>query len=286
MNCIVFEEEMEGITIDRIVRDYEFTMPIRHFHNEFEVYYLLKGERYYFIGNRTYLVKQGSLVFVDTNQIHKTGLAGASYHDRILIMMNKYQMLPIAKLAGISLTQFFSENYGVVELKEVEQKNVESLLFQVMDEIKEKAEGYEFIVRAKLIELIMNALRYKNQEQIVDKGTTAQTAKHRKVHEVVDYINQNYTSNQSLMELAERFYVSKYYLSRIFKEVTGFTVMEYIHVLRIREGKKLLTDSDYKVTEIAERLGFESITYFEKVFKKYSEVSPIKYRKQKDKRKS
>ena len=78
--------------------------------------------------------------------------------------------------------------------------------------------------------------------------------------------------------MARRFYVSKSYLSRIFREVTGFTVNEYRNVSRIRKSQQLLRDGKLSVTEIAAQAGFENLTYYERVFKKYTDTTPLKYR--------
>ena len=85
MEQILYAEKTDGIAIDRIRREAAFTMPCKHLHNEYEIYYLLEGERYYFIDRRTYLVTGGSLVFIDRNQIHQTSQAGSGCHERILL---------------------------------------------------------------------------------------------------------------------------------------------------------------------------------------------------------
>ena len=85
MRNIVYKESDVGLTIDRIVRNYDFDMPHKHVHEEYEIYYLVDGERYYFIENQIYHVKKGTLVFIDRNQIHKTGQYGDSHHERIAI---------------------------------------------------------------------------------------------------------------------------------------------------------------------------------------------------------
>jgi AraC-like DNA-binding protein len=282
MRRILFEEMTAGLVIDRITRDYEYTMPTKHFHNEFEIYYLLEGERYYFIEKETYYVKKGSLVFVDRNQIHKTGFVGKSFHDRILIELKEEPFSTFfSQTNTLSLRQFFSKYNGVLELNEKDQKHVEYLLFGIVKEIQGKSPGYEFMAKQKLAELLLLSLRRKqeNTDNTFKKGATAQTAKHIKVHEVAEYITKNYSQTESLEDLAKRFFVSRCYLSRIFKEVTGFTVNEYINIHRIQKGQDLLVNSDYNITEISDLLGYESITYFEKVFKKYTETTPLKYRK-------
>ena len=81
----LYNELVDGFHIDRVVRDYNYSMDIRLIHEEYEIYYLLEGERYYFINQQTYLVTPGTLVFIDKEQIHRTGMASAGPHpDRIV----------------------------------------------------------------------------------------------------------------------------------------------------------------------------------------------------------
>ena len=83
---------------------------------------------------------------------------------------------------------------------------------------------------------------------------------------------------KSRAELAETFYISPFYLSRIFKEITGFTIINYLNLTRIREAR-LLTDTDLKIVDIAESIGFESLTHFDRTFKKIMKLTASKYRK-------
>ncbi|WFR58513.1 AraC family transcriptional regulator [Anaerocolumna sp. AGMB13025] len=282
MRQIAFEETMEGLCIDRITRDYEFNMPSKHVHDEYEIYYLIEGERYYFIENQTYHVKAGSLVFINKGQIHKTSVAGGrSYHDRILIELKTEPFQTFLKVSfGISLTQFFSSKYGVLLLDSNGQDYIKSLLLGIAEELHQKQTHYTAMAMMKLSSLFVYALRtdlITNSEQI---NNLAMTAKHKKVSEVASFVMTNSTQAKSLDDLAKRFFISKCYLSRIFKEVTGFTVSEYININRIQKAQQLLLDCDLNITEIAETLGYESITYFEKVFFKFTGTSPLKYRKQ------
>lgn len=280
MRRIVFEETMDGICIDRIIRDYEYNMPTKHVHDEYEIYYLLEGERYYFIENQTYLVKEGSIVFINKGQIHKTGVAGKSYHDRILIELKAepFQTFLLSS-CQISLPEFFSSNYGVIKLDNNGQHYVKSLLLGMADELHQKQPHYTAMAMMKLCSLLVYALRrnmHDNPEQV---SNLAKTAKHKKVSEVASYIMTHSTEARSLDDLAKRFYISKCYLSRIFKEVTSFTVSEYININRIQKAQQMLLETDLSITEISASLGYESITYFEKVFSNFTETSPLKYRK-------
>ena len=109
----------------------------------------------------------------------------------------------------------------------------------------------------------------------------AQSPKYQKVQEVAEYLQANPGTRESLDQLAGRFYISRSWLSRIFREVTGFSVSEYANMVRVKRAQKLLAHGDYSVTEISELVGFESITYFERIFRRYTDRTPLGYRREK-----
>lgn len=280
MRQTLFEESLDGITIDRVIRDYEYTMPTKHFHDEYEIYYLVEGERYYFIGQHTYHIKKGCLVFINRNEIHKTGIASSPYHDRILIELAQEPFGSFfSQFGDLSLSEFFNKCNGIMEVEPAEQPFVENLLLEIQSEIHHRLPGYRLSVMSKLSHLLIYALRYSESHQKLPSKASSM-ARHQKVDQVADYITTHCNESISLETLADTFFVNKCYLSRIFKEVTGFTVNEYINVHRISMAHKLLTNTDLTMSEIASECGYESLTYFEKVFKTYREISPLKYRNQ------
>jgi len=280
MKKIYAEELIDGITIDRIARDYEYSMPSKHFHKEYELYYLIKGERFIFIENQTYRLRKGTLVILDKNQIHKTEPTESLYHDSIIIEIKEEPFSAFFSSDGrLSLQQFFKRYHGVWEFNTQGQKYIESLLLRLIEEVQKKEPGYELMTKLKLSELFVFIMRYNFQKDSMSAAAMQKSSKHKTVSEVVNYITRNYMLSESLEELSNHFFVNKYYLSRIFKEITGFTITEYINIQRIQQAQKLLSDSDYNISEIAELLGYETASYFEKVFKKYMETTPLKYRK-------
>ncbi|MEG0564658.1 MAG: AraC family transcriptional regulator [Hungatella sp.] len=281
MNQLLFRERTEGFMIDRVLRDSEFTMPIRHLHSEYEIYYLLEGAQNYFIEHETYFVCAGTVVLIDRDKIHKTSTAGAAHQDRMVMELHQEWINPFLHAIGFwTIEQFFSE-YRIVQLDEAGQIYVKTLFLAIGEEMRTKKLGYECIVKMKLAEFMFYILRFQNRKDSNRTGCVVQSPKYSKVHEVADYIQSHYRDPLSLQSLAEEFYVSKCYLSRIFKAVTGLTVHEYIAIQRVKQGKYLLEQETYNITQISELVGFDSITYFEKVFKKYTGHTPGKYRKSK-----
>lgn len=94
-----------------------------------------------------------------------------------------------------------------------------------------------------------------------------------------EYIKEYYKSNIRAHEVADIINISPNYFSSLFNQQTGKSFNEYINDLRIEEAKTLLIETPFKVHEIAELVGFKEYKYFVKVFKEFSNLTPMKYRK-------
>lgn len=101
-----------------------------------------------------------------------------------------------------------------------------------------------------------------------------------RIREIIEYIQNNYSKDISLQSIADEFHVHKVYLARTFKEDTGTTITDYVNHLRIEKAKLLLSISDYQVNDIAYMTGFNNMQNFYSIFKKYSDKSPLEYRRE------
>ncbi|ASA25932.1 helix-turn-helix domain-containing protein [Paenibacillus donghaensis] len=98
------------------------------------------------------------------------------------------------------------------------------------------------------------------------------------ITDIVKYIEQNYPSDLSLQEVAGKFYVSREYVSRRFKQEYGINFSDYISSVRIEKAKLLLQNPHLKLSQISEMVGFHDVKYFSKVFKKQVGQTPKDYR--------
>jgi len=96
---------------------------------------------------------------------------------------------------------------------------------------------------------------------------------------VLEYIHRNYKKAVTLEELSKIAHYSRFHFSRIFKDYTGYTPMEYVLNLRMNQAKKLLLDYKFNLEIIAESIGYKDVYYFSRMFKKKEGISPLKYRK-------
>lgn len=98
------------------------------------------------------------------------------------------------------------------------------------------------------------------------------------IKKAIQYISQNFSDNITLSDVANHVHLNPAYFSTIFKQSTGSSFKEYLNMVRIEESKRLLASTDYSIIDISVACGFEDQSYFSKVFKKYTGLTPKQYR--------
>jgi two-component system response regulator YesN len=101
----------------------------------------------------------------------------------------------------------------------------------------------------------------------------------RNVKKIIHYIQQNYTLDLSLDQIAEHVFLHPNYISSLFKKETGITFIHYLHLYRIQKAKQLMTKyQEMSFHQISEKVGYENVRHFFNIFKKYCGVTPGDYR--------
>jgi len=98
------------------------------------------------------------------------------------------------------------------------------------------------------------------------------------VRSALKYMEVHYAEKLTLTELAEKVYVSPWYLSKLLNKFTDKSFSDLLHQARIKKAEKLLDDSSLKIQEISDLLGYYDVTHFSRIFKKFKQMSPNEYR--------
>ena len=125
-------------------------------------------------------------------------------------------------------------------------------------------------------------LHYVEQECLAESSAAARP-RNETIEQVCAYLAANYRQKFSLTEVAARFYLSPYYLSRLFRRVTGQSIVDYLNNRRIEAAQKLLETTELSISAIAEQTGFASAAHFRRVFREVMDISPLQYRKKQTK---
>ncbi len=255
------------------------SMPAKHYHDSYEIYYLLDGERFYFIKDEIHHVARGDLVLIDRYDIHKTSeVKGKGAVERILIVFKPAFLADfLASTSEIDVFHCFRAGAPVVHLNDEGQAFVTHLLQRMLEEYRGRRDGYETSIRILLAALLAYVKRSPVRAE-VPPGTHRDPLS-RKMLDIARHLNARYADRVTLPLLAARFSISKYYLCRSFRKVTGIGIVDYLNNMRVRKAQALLRETKHAIGRVAEEVGFTTTTHFERVFKTLNGVSPLRYRK-------
>ena len=268
----------KNFAIQYVERTYaEQTMFCGHCHSHFEIYVQIKGKRRYFLKNSAYEIEAGDVVIIAPGVVHKTSNLDKDDYARMLIEFNEKYLRDLDSFLGGTemnrqLEHVYKEGYFIYRNKEQKKWVIDKCLRLV-----EKDQGTGRLDSAKcrlmaaefLLEILSRAF---GTDKAFEVGSRY------KISEILGYISENYNKDISLKETSEKFFLSYYYLSRLFKEVTGFTFVAYINIVRANNAKLLIGQTDKSLDAIAETVGFGSQKQFVRVFKSLYGISPSKYK--------
>jgi AraC-like DNA-binding protein len=198
-----------------------------------------------------------------------------------------------AKVRNKKLLFLPGNEVSFIAVKEQEGEIFIRIIENLLTEWKEKKTGFRDIIRLKLAELFINLTRiensisaetglptpdntagFKNPNIGIDIHTGS-----KRIEDILSYLEKMYHHQLSLEDIANKTGFSTSYLSRYFKHETGMCLFEYINKLRIRQSCFLLKNTNKKIIEIAYEVGYNSISFFNRYFKKTLHISPLEYRK-------
>ncbi len=116
------------------------------------------------------------------------------------------------------------------------------------------------------------------QQEAEEAVQDANSANSFIVRSALKYIELHYAEKLTLTELAEKTYVSQWYLSKLLNKYTDKSFCDLLNQTRIKKAEKLLQDPSLKIHEISDMLGFNDVTHFSRVFKKQEQMSPNEFR--------
>lgn len=241
-----------------------------HYHHAYQIYYVIDGEREYLIGDTFFKVSKGDLVWVPMDTLHCTDGKGAARYLLYLkpSFIDKYiQPLMRDKLVRDIPIVFHGDTATDAQLN----KLLAGMLFEYERQLKHPQDADELMLVHYLLQMLFLLYTAEN----IYRPTVSDDSRMSKI---VKYINENYAYISGMDEITEKFYVSKYYLCRLFKEQLGVSFVSYLNTVKIRAACELLRGKKMHLAEIATKCGFNSTPYFCKVFKGEKGMSPSEYR--------
>ncbi|MDP4182633.1 MAG: AraC family transcriptional regulator [Bacillota bacterium] len=252
-----------------------------HWHYEFEIIVVLEGAIIYTVEDKEYCIMAKEGLFIPPNQLHSARAYNGMPCEACVVLFHP-------NLFGSSQqdTAFSRFVYpilkGEMEFDNHFKSSVkwhQSVIERIyeLDSLREgKISDNELLLKSKLFEIWH--LCYQNSVTAVPRWKEKKNYKLERLQPVLDYIHANYKEEISLISLAQILPMSEGQFCNAFKEVMNITPIAYVIRHRILKSCALLTETDWKIADIAKDVGFSNISYFNREFKKAIGCSPSKYR--------
>ncbi|MDO6736577.1 AraC family transcriptional regulator [Wenyingzhuangia sp. 2_MG-2023] len=272
----ISQQANQSFTVSEFEKPY-FDSPW-HFHTEYELTYVHKGYGTRFVGASAELFQEGDMVLIGTCVPHYWRCDEDHYQDNGLS-------------AHSIVIQFKPELFFHTELPEMDairlllKKSASGVAFQFSKTYQDtffailKKTGFEQLM--EFYNLLHQMSKDKSQRLLsISFDSQLYQAKDSKIfQEVINYIFTHFKDEISLIKVSEKVHMSTPAFCRYFKKRTQKTFTEYVNNLRIAQASKLLIETDMSISQICFECGYNSLSYFNRQFKKHKKIGPKEYKK-------
>lgn len=240
-----------------------------HHHDFLEISVLLEGESmYYFEKEPAKKIRAGSVMLFNPDVDHcELQPKGTRSHQLHIGLKN-------ISLEGFK-RNFFPNKHPLLELGKYHHQVLEKA-WQLVKESSEERDEFQLMQKAVLMEMLVYILRGLNEDHInvVPYLSKSQRRQQQIVNYTVYYLENHYKEEITLEKLAQDQFLSPTYLSKIFKEATGVSPINYLIEIRLKRAKDMLKNDNLTIKEVASAVGYQDAYHFSKSFKKLYGVSP------------
>lgn len=237
---------------------------VPHTHAHTELFFIVNGKGQFLIQGEVFPVDVNNLIIINPN----------IPHTELSLNEQPFEYIVLG-IGGIELATSENSNGQFCILDHFESMDVSSCLRNILREMELKNPGYEDICQAYMQILIIRLMRatdmaVQTEPQILSGN--------RQCAAVKRYIELHFKEPLTLEQLSEVAHMNKYYLAHAFKREYGVSPIKFLNSRRIDESMYLLAETDLSLSQIAQLLGFSSLSYFSQVFRKAHGGSPMEFR--------
>ena len=247
-----------------------------HHHDFYEIYFFLSGNVQYNIESRSYLLTPGDVLLISPMELHQP-MFGAEQRDyeRIVLWIDK-RFLEGFGLPGQSFTDCFDTTQpGHTNLLRPEGILRQLLTFQ-LEQLMMERDSKDIYREISCLTYLAQVLILLNRQAKKMKQEEVKTNPDSVIYYVLSYINEHYSEDLSLDCLANKFFTSKYHLSREFGRMVGTSVHRYIIQKRLVMAKQMMSEG-MPSTEVYQHCGFGDYSNFYRAFKAEYQISPKEF---------
>jgi len=248
-----------------------------HSHTNVEMAFILSGTGRYLVDGVSYDVKQGDLIICNPGVLHQSVVT--DQNDPTIEFIVGFTDVHFLNMPDNCIRM--PEGEHLLRLSSEAKREFSRCCYEIMEENASSEPGRYYMIQAemmKMLIIIYRALNGNRQEE--NSGISFESySKGYVVQQIIRYLNENYANKISLDQIAHNMYLCPVYISKIFKEKTGDSPINFLIKIRLKKAKELLEDGQGSIKVIASMVGYDDVYHFSKLFKKYYGISPLNYQK-------
>ena len=241
------------------------TRPEFHYHEFCKILLLVSGSGSYTVEGQRYALQPGDVVLIGSRSVHRPDFQPGTVYERIILYISP-EFLRRSSVPGCDLEGCFSGAWGhVLRPEESEKKKLFALADSLERELAGEAYGREILSRAAVLRLLVHLGRCQRQSGGQQPGPM--TPANERIAPILGYLDRHLTEDISIDDLAERFYLSKYHMMRLFRRETGTTIHGYLTERRLALARECIKGG-MSATEACFRSGWRSYSSFTRAYGK------------------
>lgn len=267
-------KDNQKFAIEKMVYHNNVSMSRTHYHSHYEILYIESGERKIIVNNMmTYDLNYSSIALLAPNSIHQTLSKTDTKQTRILINISPALMDEIVAFTSPDILTCFERAVLPLTRHDV---GILTYCFEQLLAARKDSPLYDETIKIITAHLLLHLSSIHLAERSAQNIVLDPKIKNN-MSIIIQYIQQNFSSDITLSSLAKLIHVSEEYLVRCFKSQFGMTPIKYLNGFRIANAKRLLEGNAVSVSKVAASCGYNSNTSFTRTFKQHTGMSPKEY---------
>lgn len=254
--------------IDNLSKEFEY-----HYHDFDKITIFISGKAQYLIEGKSYELQPYDIVLVNRNDIHKVSVDKSVPYERIIVYISP-SFIDAYRTDDYDLSYCFQkakkEHSNVLRVQSLEKSSLFRATHRLERSFMDMDYANELYRQILFLEFMiqLNRAATKNWLDFIETDLC-----NSKVVDILNFINKNLTSDLDIESLAKTFYISKYYMMRLFKSETGYTIGSYINHKRLLLAKELILNGT-PITQACFDCGFKDYSTFSRAYKTLFHESP------------
>lgn len=249
-----------------------------HYDVELAFIYFIHGIGEIKIEGKKYAIEDNDLILLKPSELYHCTVKDGTYHERLVLYFNGDLLENFKGSEKVFFEAFYNRPDGFenkIPAQLVKENNIDIEIKELLNLVKDQNEINKILSVCKTVEILAKlrtVISCRLEKQ------SAQTNENALINNVIAYINQNFSQDICLEDVAKEFYMDKYYISHLFKEQVGVTLWNYVIFRRVTAFNDLIR-AKVSIEDAYFRVGFQNYSNFFRLYKKHMQMTPTEFKK-------